>query len=892
MARLGALLGAAVNGNAGALAVTGEPGIGKSALVETFLLDVDPTSVRIVRLPGHSAEADLPYAGIDRLVMDLPERGGLDPHLDHALAVATGRSQGQPPERSLVGLALLTLLSQAREPVLVVVNDSHLLDRSSLAALAFVARRLKAETVALVFTLRPDDIALEALGGIELIQLGGLEADSAVELLNALIDPPLDPQLSRAVAASLTGHPLALTELARRPDAGELAVRAVSSRHIPPGELLARAYHDAVAQLTPPAREFALLAATDTTGAAPVLRRAAELQGIEADAEDQLGATGLVEIAVVIRFRHQLIGAALYDAATPAQRRMAHRVLAKASEELGYSTAATLHVAAASRAPDPEVAKRLEGLAASAGGRGAWVTCAGHLLRAADFTPVGPTRTGRLLDAVEAALTGGAAVLANSVLSQIDADSLTGIERGRFLGAWAQQAVFLGDPVGTVRAAATFADAADCFHGRSAELEQGALLQAFQFLLTTERATQDLSPAELGERLGRAATSSSEPVARVLRALADHIALPVSKAVVALRLAVSDVQAGDEVLLGSAGLIGAPLALALGEPNIAVALLERVSDLARVRGSLQQLDAAQWVLGSVHTQRGDVVAAQRAVENGRDLRRAIGYPSEQVVNVGLLALSGEPFDVIDAAADAVRATGFEGAWTSAQLGIGARLLADSRYNDAFVTLEPLVTANFLHVGRLALPDFVEAAARSGMTDQAERAARTLVDLARATGSLWHSGLAARSRALVSNSQVEEHLASAITDFDQIHAEGDEARARLLLGEWLRRQRRRRESREQLAAAVTLFDRLGSPRFAERARREFAATGEHLPPPVSPWDLTPQEAMVADLAAAGRSNQEIAASLFISANTVDYHLRKVFRKRGITSRRQLQDERPA
>jgi DNA-binding CsgD family transcriptional regulator len=327
------------------------------------------------------------------------------------------------------------------------------------------------------------------------------------------------------------------------------------------------------------------------------------------------------------------------------------------------------------------------------------------------------------------------------------------------------------------------------------------------------------------------------------------------------------------------------------EPQTALALADRVIDAATALGSLQTLDATHWTVSTVHIRLLDVDAAGRSLENVRELRRAIGYPAEHVVNAAYLALTGVSLEIVDAAAASILATGFGGAWTVVQAGIGTRLLADGDYPGAYRRLAPVVRSELRHISGMALPDFVEAAARGGHPDEARSAVATLSTYAAVTPTPWLRGLLARSRALVTDDEsAEVDFVAAIEFLTAAATPGDLARAHLLFGEWLRRRRRRREAREHLALAVRSFDALGVAPFARRARDEFAATGAAAPEQETDTDFTPRESLIARLAADGKSNQEIASALFISSNTVDYHLRKVFRKLGITSRRQLIDRR--
>ncbi len=351
----------------------------------------------------------------------------------------------------------------------------------------------------------------------------------------------------------------------------------------------------------------------------------------------------------------------------------------------------------------------------------------------------------------------------------------------------------------------------------------------------------------------------------------------------------------DDAFLLEVGPYAIALSIALWDERACIELLERTARAARDAGALRVLDTTLWLLSLIEVVRGDPAASGRYVEQVRELRRAIGYDAEQVVNASYLAWSDVPREHVEAIAQAVLASGFVGAWTIAMTGLSIRSLAEGHYRDAFERLQPMVERSFLQVTYQQLPDFVEAGARSGRPDAVRAAADRLAVFAAASGTPWIRGVSERATALLAPDDVaEEHYLRAIEHLEQATAPGELGRAHLVYGEWLRRAKRRREAREQLRLALAIFERVDAPAFAGRARRELDATGEHVTlhgPGDAADALTPQEATIARLAAAGQTNAEIGAALFISVNTVDYHLRKVFRKLEVTSRRQLAERFP-
>ncbi|RXZ45949.1 helix-turn-helix transcriptional regulator, partial [Agromyces binzhouensis] len=513
----------------------------------------------------------------------------------------------------------------------------------------------------------------------------------------------------------------------------------------------------------------------------------------------------------------------------------------------------------------------------------------------ADLTPDGDARDLRLLAAAEAATAAGAAQLAGELIGRIDVARLDPVGEGRLLMLRVGMALFLADADGVLTASATMLRAAERFHGLVPDLEQRALLGAFEVLLTAEWAARDVTLRELGRRVTEGADVADGPLATALRAIGAHILLPYEEAVPLVRAAVGMlVEADDAELLGF-GNFGVALTMGLWDVRTCVRLLERTAAAAREAGALQVLDTTLWLLSLLELYHAGPAASAGYVEQVRDLRRAIGYDAEQVVNAAYLAWSGAPAEVVEQVAEGALAAGFGGVWTLAMTGLGIREIADGRYRDAFHRFEPMVARRFLQVTYQQLPEFVEAGVRAGRPAEVAAAADRLRVFAAASGTPWILGVAERSTALLADdADAESHYLAAIGHLQQSTAQPDLARAHLVYGEWLRRMKRRREAREHLRVALDHFTRIAAPAFAARARRELEATGEHVPhrePGAAAEMLTPQEENVARMAAAGHTNAEIGATLFISANTVDYHLRKVFRKLGVTSRRQLGDRLP-
>lgn len=856
--------------------------------------------LRVVRADGFEAESAMPYAALQRLgtpfarhVADLPPRQAA------ALRIAAGLDQGDPPDRYLVGLGMLSLVAAAgeTEPVAFVVDDAHHLDAESLEVLAFVARRLQAERVALLLAARADALDPAAVAGVPVLELGGLEPLDAVRLLNRSSEEAIDPFLAMRIAEETGGNPLALIDLAHDLTAHELTASSLAEAPSPIGHRLEAHYLARLGDLPSPARTWLLVAAAESTGDAGVIDEAARRLGLPADAASPAELAGLVSVRDAVAFRHPLVRSAAYTGMPGSDRRRVHEMLSELMSERGHDDLAAWHAAAATSGTDDDVAARMERAADAAGGRGGTASRARLLARAAELTPDGPARDLRLLAAAEAASIAGAAQLALDLLGRLDADRLDPISLGRMLTLRSLLALFLADHDGIVDGATTMLRVADLVHGLAPEFEQRSLLRAFEAELTAEWAVRGHTLPELGTRLAAGVDVADGWMSVLLRALAAHILSPYDEAVPLMREAVDLLRAMSDAELLEVGSIGVALTMALWEERVCVELLERTLGAARAVGSLRVVDTSLWLLSLLELVRGDPAASGRYVEEVRELRRAIGYDAEQVVNASYLAWSGAPTELVEQMAEAILSTGFAGAWTIAMTGLGIREIADGHYRDAFHRFQPMIERNFLQVTYQQLPDWVEAGVRSGRPDDVRAAAARLELFAAVSGTPWVRGLAARSAALLAaDDAAEPHYLAAIEHLGRATSRADLGRAHLVYGEWLRRMRRRREAREQLKLALAVFERVGAPAFAGRALRELEATGEHVTRhvPGDPGldDLTPREATIARLAADGQTNAEIGATLFISANTVDYHLRKVFRKLGATSRKQLAERLPA
>lgn len=892
--RVRELLGLARNGRGGALVITGEPGIGKTSVLEATT--ADPAGLRLLRVDGYEAESTIPFAAVHRLAIPLDE------HLDRlperqrrALLVATGHETGPPPDRFHVGLGILGLLAAAGEqhPVACAIDDAHWLDPESLDVLAFVARRLEAESAVVLLVGRNTQGLLARTQGVPTLVLDGLPTEDAVHLLTSSLPDPMDPAVAAIVASATGGNPLALVDLAQELGVRQLTESGLASDPIPIGTHLEAHYVRRVRQLDADAQTWLLIAAADSTGNLDLIAAASSSLGVPADAAEQAEDAGLVELGHDASFRHPLVQSAAYNAARGGSRRQAHAALAAAADDLGLRELEAWHAARATLGTDPEVADRLEQVADLAGQRGGSTSRAGVLAQASALTPPGPLKYARLVAAAEAALAAGAGPLAKSLLDDVDEDALDPVARGRMIEVRASLALFSGDPALTESGAQMLA-AAECFHGTDPHREQRALMTAFQYTLPAERLARGATLGELGARLRKGADVGEGLAATVLRGLAALVLLPYEQAVAPMRAAVDAIAALEPAELVDHGTASVALTTALWDATTRRNLLRRTAEAARDAGALQVLDATLWIMSLAELSGGTPDRAVRCIDQVRELRRAIGYDAEHVINVALLAWLEAPLPQVEAIAQGAGAMGFGGVEAAGQAALAARDLAEGRYDAAYDRLEPLVADPFLHVTPLALPDFVEAACRSGRTDRAVVHVDALRRSADANGSSWNRGVALRAGALLDGPDAEAGYRASLAELASAGTDIELARSHLVYGEWLRRSRRRKDARHHLRAALRLCEDHRAPWFAGRARAELEAMGE-LAPTVEAAaglpDLTAQELTVARLAASGRTNAEIGATLFLSPNTVDYHLRKVFQKLAISSRRQLKDRLP-
>jgi DNA-binding CsgD family transcriptional regulator len=798
------------------------------------------------------------------------------------------------PDRFLVALAVLGLLSEVADerPLVCLVDDAQWLDRASLQALEFVARRLFAESVALVFGVRQPE-GEQLLAGLPELMVEGLRNGDARALLGSVIRWPLDERVRDRIVAETRGNPLALLELPRGLAPADLAGGFGLPDVQPLPARIEDSFQRRLAPLPAETRRLLLVAAAEPLGEPTLVWRAAARLGIGVEAGDAAESEELVEFGVRVRFRHPLVRSAIYRASSPKDRRDAHRALAEVTDPHMDPDRRAWHLAQATSVPDEEVAGELERSAGRAQSRGGLAAAAAFLEQAVRLTPNPARRGERALAAAQAKQQAGAPDAALGLLATAQAGPMDELQRARadLLRAQIAFAVNRGsDAPPLLLAAAKRLEALDVGLARETYLEA---TQAAMFVGRLASASGLLEVAQAA----REAPHSSQPP-RAADLLLDGLTILITEGYPAgtpiLRRALSAFR--SEHISREEGLrwlwLACLAAVDLWDHETWYVLSTRHVQLARDAGALTVLPIALISRMAVHLWAGEFAAAASLVDEVEAVTDATGSHLAPYGALGLAAWRGreaEASKLIETATLEVMARG-EGQglalidWTSAVLYNGM-----GRYEDA---LEAAQRAG-AHPEELpfawGLVEFIEAATRIGKAAPAGDALQRLSETTRASGTDWALGIEARSRALLSDGEAAERLyRQAIDRLGRTRVRVELARAHLLYGEWLRRERRRMDAREQLRTAYEMFSAIGMEAFAERAARELLATGETARKRRfdTSSQLTAQEAQVARLARDGLSNPEIGARLFISRRTVQYHLRKVFTKLDITSRGQL------
>ncbi|MER7702212.1 AAA family ATPase [Kitasatospora sp. NPDC097605] len=886
-AAVDALLDGARAGRSGVLVLRGEPGIGKTALLE-YAVAAAGDGVRVIRATGVEYEAELPFAGlslllapgIDRLdALPGPQRRSLEG------AFGLGEPSGGA-DRLLAGLATLGLLAElaSEQPLLCVVDDVQWLDRPSLDALLIAARRLQAEGVALLLAARDAGAGADVLplAGLPELRLAGLAEADAVRLLADRAGGALAEPVRRRLLAEAAGNPLALVELpCSEVDFGSGGLALTSRLQI--------AFHGQVTGLPAATQTLLLVAAAEENGELDVVLAAAAALGVDTGALAPAERAELIAVGADRRlaFRHPLLRAAVLQRAPLQQRLAVHRAIGEALED---GDRRTWHLALAATAPDAELADALERTALRAEARGAHGGAAAAYERAAGLTPDRDGATRRLVLAAEAATEEGKLEQAEALADRAGART---------------DSVFAHALLDQVRAVAHF--------------WRGAYPAAYRLLL--DAAATDIEPAHAARMLLQAFHAAwyvgEEPVATVLdrlaalplgpeeplAPLARHLPAAVLPALGRPAAPVPDVRvtveaarrAGAESPVDLVQLCGA--ALVLGRDHETLELAAELVAEARAKGTVGVLSTLQFFLAEAELFHGRHRDAEVTAAEGYALARDTGQHqwTSQLASIlaCLAALGGADERCAELAAEALASGSSAPAagepwarWALALLDLGR-----GRVATAADRLHALTTGPYQHhVGATrAVPDLVEAAVRLGEPQRASEAYERFARWAGAAGTPWAEALRLRCQALLGLDELAEAAYLAALDLHEgSHRPFEQARTALLYGEWLRRERRRTDARSHLGAALETFERLGAKPWAHRARGELTATGTAAPTAEAGalTALTPQELQIARLAAQGLTNRDIAAQLFLSPRTVGHHLYKAYPKLGIASRTEL------
>jgi DNA-binding CsgD family transcriptional regulator len=886
-AHLDGLIAAARAGTSGSVVVRGGAGVGKSALLD--YLPGRAAGCRLVRAAGIESEMELPFAALHQLCAPLlDELARLPDPQGDALATAFGLRSGPPPDRFLVGLAVLTLLADSaeRQPLVCLVDDAQWLDRVSASVLGFVARRLAAESVVMIFAVREPWESLD-LAGLPEVTIGPLREPDARELLATAIPGRVDESVRERILAEARGNPLALLELPRAWSPAAIAGGFGLPDSIPVPDRIEESFRRRLAPLPDDSRRLLLVAAAEPVGDPPLILAAAEQLGIPAEAAGPATATGLLDIGAEVRFRHPLVRSVVYRESPAADRRRVHAALAQATDPERDPDRRVWHLAAAAVGPDEDVAIELERSAGRAQARGGVAAGAAFLERAVELTGDPARRAERALAAAQASLHAGAVDIALRRLATAEAAATDEFQRARvaLLRGHAAAAAFGSD------GPALLLEAARRLEPFSLELARetyllgwgGAVVAGDEDIgLDICRAVRALPPSEtpgVVEQLVDAVTQLTldGPAAAIgalqqaARAAAD---LPV-----------------EEVLRWGWAAVAA--SHAVWDEELQRETLERQIRLLRDVGALGQLPIPLSALGVATAWTGDFAGAAVLIEEGHSVAAATGSPIAPYTALRIAALRGRESEASPMISSAIEQAAATGQGLAARQAHGANaILANglARYEEAASAAREAAGNRMDHPSAmLGLPELVEGAARSGDIEAGRVALERLSAMTHGCGTDYPLGVEARSRALLTDAAAAEALyREAIERLGHTRLRPDLARAHLVYGEWLRREGRRVDAREQLRTAHDLFERIGMEAFGERARRELLATGERVRKrSVETQDqLTPQELQIARLAAEGKTNPEIGAQLFLSRRTVEWHLHKAFTKLDIDSRRAL------
>jgi DNA-binding CsgD family transcriptional regulator len=880
------------SGQSQALVLSGEAGIGKTALLD--YLAGNASGCRIVRAGGVQSEMELAFAALHQLcapMLDSLQR--LPPPQRDAVRTAFGMSSGPVPDRFLVGLGVLSLLSEVAEerPLVCVVDDEQWVDRASAQVLGFVARRLVAESVGMVFAVR---IPSSELAGLAELRIEGLQEADAQAILDSVLTGPLDTRVRDQILAETHGNPLALLELPRGLIAQQMAGRFELPGAVRLSGGIEENFRRRVDVLPDQTRRLLLIAAAQSVGDPAVVWGAAARLGIGAEASAPATEAGLIEFGMRVQFRHPLVRSAVYGSAHPKERQQVHRALADITDPEQDPDRHAWHRAHAATGPDEAVAAELERSADRAQSRGGVAAAAAFLERATMLTLDTALRTERALGAASAKTKAGAFGAASELLSIAEAGPPDDFQQARidlvraelsFVTNWGSDAPSL------------LLKAASRLESIDVDLSRSTYLQALAAGMFAGQMAIGGGVLEVARAAVAAPAPPQPPRAPdlFLNGLAAHFdrGYPAGLPILRRALDVFGIGMSVDEELRWHWLAGVVARLLWDDRRWGMHTEGHVR-LARGVGALSELPLALNARAIVMLFAGDLTTVASLIQELQAATEATGSNLAPYAALGLAAFRGaqaEAATLIDVMiGDATR----RGEGTAIPFAEWASAVLNNGVGDHETAMRAAQRASG-HAGEevaatWAAVELIEAAARNGNSELAVATCRRLAEMTSASGMDWALGIEARSRALLSGGDTAERLhRESIDRLGRTRIRADLARSHLLYGEWLRRERRRVDARAQLRIAHEMLDAMGMEAFAERARRELQATGETARRrTVAPRDeqLTAQEAQIARMARDGLSNPEIGVRLFISPRTVQYHLRKVFSKLGVESRNQL------
>jgi DNA-binding CsgD family transcriptional regulator len=910
LAAIDGLLDGARAGSSGVLVLRGPAGIGKTSLLDAAVASAKDFASSYVA--GVESEIALGFAAVHQLVLPFLDRvGDLPEPQRHALQSVFGLADYGPPDPLLVFLGVLALLDAAAfdQPLLIVIDDAQWLDEESTRVLTFIARRLHADSIAMLFALRdPEARATNTFDVLPQLEICGLcEADSRA-LMDDLAGAPIDPDVAKRLIDATQGNPLALHEFVAGLSGEQLQGNAPLPEPLPVGRALQHQFAARARELPEAGRSVLLLASAERFGDPALLHRAANAMGVSwPEGVATVEAAGLATFTPAVSFRHPLVRSAVYHGATPSERRRIHRALADALVGDDDLDRRVWHLGAAASAPDEDIAGALEHAAARVFQRGGTQAAAIFLLRAADLTPDPACKIDRQLAAVRMRSAEGDGTRAQPLLDAVMERVRDGRQRAE--AEWSQGLIWLG--------AGRAHDAMRVLTHAVSSIQQYSDGMPLHALITAENAalySESLCDPSLRDAVAAAALhllperTSPEPIEELVRGIAIRLAGGYVAAAPVIRTALAGLRERAEDDQGARVMPDAHehgAMLHLLAVNAACALLDDVAldvatrswlEFGRRTRTLTTLPIALDLRSVCDVFAGRFRAAESMMTEADDILSFTGARGHiGASGVGRLLLEAYRGDELATRAIAKRRSddalerGSGVDLDQSHLAVAVLDISIGRYEEALDHCRALSAHDTIAVSMLGLPLFVEAAVRCGDLVTANAAQERFSERATAAATEWALGLLACTRALLAGDDVaEDGYCEALDRLSRTTAAVDLARVQLLYGEWLRRTRRRRDAREPLRTALEFFERVGAPAFAERTRRELAATGEHSRPRSDATRdmLTAQEAQISQLVAEGKTNPQIASQLYISKSTVEYHLRKIYRKLGVTTRTQL------